>query len=1036
MKHAAFDRPFAETMPHLRTLRAFGATPLSLFCDRILEAGWLVAVVVTLLHFNSATSRLFEPDKIALLRSIATFMGAAWLLKAGAMWRAGKATRQAEAPAPAGQPHAAPVRTLAAHPLVLAVLLFLGSYALATGTSILPGISLWGYYGRLDGLYTAASYLVFFFSILALLRTPARQRRLLTTVLLVSLPAALYGVLQHFGLDPWPWDRPVAERVQGTLGNPTFLAATLSLIVPLTLYRLVEAGQARHMLRGAGYLLVLIVQLACILFTQSRGPLLGLILGLFFGGLIWLLMQHRRRAARGLLGLSLAVACILMLINLPNTPLGFVAEIPYLNRLTRIADAEGSSQGRVLIWEGAIDLLTANPARLAVGYGPETIRYAYYPYYAAELGRSHGWQAFPDRMHNETLDVLITTGLIGLVVYLFFFTALVYYGLRWTGCLSTPRQRNAFLALWTLGGLGTLLAFRLATATWAFSGVAVPFGCLGGLLLYLAWYAWAVPRQTHGAETRPSPHPLRLPLLVCLSCLLVHFVETNVGIAVSATRLLFWVYAALFIGLGVVGQPVPGTAAAHDTQPDAARDTSKKPEGPKAAKRKKPSGRKTPPPPSRPTWPSTTAATSLSVGVAFVTLTYSLIARSLPIDRTNLGILFIATWVGAGFFIVAGTGAASGRRGYLHRLGLYVALSLLPPAGFFMLQQGGVDATNNQLLLYYVAVLSLIVATAFAIRPEAPPSMQKNAMPDVVLALAGVAAALFFIGAANIRPVQANMVHRDARIAFQQQQYDAAMALYRRALALDPGQELYRLEFAQLLATKAVYRTETASERDALFREAESSLLRASAANPFEPYHQAALADVYRFWARSTAEASGRSERHAQAEAAFEEALRRSPENVLIWQNRAQTYEEAGEPSRALDAYRRVLTWDSTNTGLYLRAGKLYREAGAWQPATEMYEGARRFSTRPLPAVHRALVNLYQRLGHPEQAVQASLRLLELEPGTATDYETLVTLYQRLGQCRAALEHVRTARRRWPDHAGLQAQVEALARQCPEPSGS
>lgn len=40
------------------------STRLSHFCDRALEAGWLLGVTITPVFFNVYSSRVFEPDKI------------------------------------------------------------------------------------------------------------------------------------------------------------------------------------------------------------------------------------------------------------------------------------------------------------------------------------------------------------------------------------------------------------------------------------------------------------------------------------------------------------------------------------------------------------------------------------------------------------------------------------------------------------------------------------------------------------------------------------------------------------------------------------------------------------------------------------------------------------------------------------------------------------------------------------------------------------------------------------------------------------
>ena len=408
------------------------STRLAILTGRLLEAGWLAAVIVTPLYFNPYSSRIYEPDKVAVLRSIAVIMAVAWVVRAAAAWLARQREGIADE-ASAGEATAS-WRALWRHPIVLAAGLVLVSHGVASAFSILPRISFWGRYDRLQGLYTIAAYLVFFFSIVALLQTRAQLQRLITAVLLASLPVALYGILQHFDVQVWRSTFDASERAYSTMGNPIYLAAILSLAVPLTLYRLFEAmRQKGSWLRMGTYGVLLVLQLVCILYTQSRGPVLGLAFAALFGGLLWTLAYHKWRLARAVVGVGAVFAVLLVVVNLPNTPLSFVQEIPYLNRLAQLTNAEGSSVGRVLIWNGAVDLAAEDPGRLVVGYGPDATRYAFYPHHTAEIGNLEGWDKVPDRMHNESFDVIVTTGLIGFVIYILLFTSLVYYGLRWVG---------------------------------------------------------------------------------------------------------------------------------------------------------------------------------------------------------------------------------------------------------------------------------------------------------------------------------------------------------------------------------------------------------------------------------------------------------------------------------------------------------------------------------------------------------------------------------------------------------------------------
>src|SRR5581483_4631722 len=66
---------------------------LALFCEKFIQAGWLVALVVAPLFFNIYSSPVFEPDKIVLIRTLALAMGAAWLILRAERWRGRTASR-------------------------------------------------------------------------------------------------------------------------------------------------------------------------------------------------------------------------------------------------------------------------------------------------------------------------------------------------------------------------------------------------------------------------------------------------------------------------------------------------------------------------------------------------------------------------------------------------------------------------------------------------------------------------------------------------------------------------------------------------------------------------------------------------------------------------------------------------------------------------------------------------------------------------------------------------------------------------------
>ena len=62
-------------------------TKIDQWCEAVIEAGWLAALIVAPLFFNIHSERVFEPDKLTLVRSIALVMATAWLIRAIEGWR-------------------------------------------------------------------------------------------------------------------------------------------------------------------------------------------------------------------------------------------------------------------------------------------------------------------------------------------------------------------------------------------------------------------------------------------------------------------------------------------------------------------------------------------------------------------------------------------------------------------------------------------------------------------------------------------------------------------------------------------------------------------------------------------------------------------------------------------------------------------------------------------------------------------------------------------------------------------------------------
>jgi tetratricopeptide (TPR) repeat protein len=237
--------------------------------------------------------------------------------------------------------------------------------------------------------------------------------------------------------------------------------------------------------------------------------------------------------------------------------------VPALNRMVRLTEWDrGTGRVRVLIWEGVLDLLTdreplrqadGTPDRFAamrplIGYGPESMQLVYHRHFPTDLATVERRGRFPDRAHNELYDVLITTGLVGLLAWHLLFFAAFRYGLQRLGLLRGRRHGYAFLACW-IGGAAVSAAALVKVLGPPYLGVAVPLGMLAGLGCYLLGFA-VLAREGSVAATR-GPAADRLLTAGLLAAISAHMMEIHMGIATATTRLYFFICLALLLSSGL-----------------------------------------------------------------------------------------------------------------------------------------------------------------------------------------------------------------------------------------------------------------------------------------------------------------------------------------------------------------------------------------------------------------------------------------------------------------------------------------------------
>jgi len=351
---------------------------------------FIVPLILTPVNYE-----LFEFNKMLAVYALTTIITAAWIIRMiiAKKW------------------------LIKRTPFDIPLLLFLASQTLSTILSIDRRTSLLGYYSRFHGgLLSTVSYIALYYAFVSNMNrktTLVAIRSMLSAAALV----AAYGIAEHFGIDKHIWVQDVQNRVFSTLGQPNWLAAFLITIIfiPMTLKRPIAYSV------GASFAYVLVaIYYLTLLYTKSRSGILGFTTGYL---LFWLLQIRRFPWKHFVL-----ITIVLILLSATDG----LRWIPQVNRLYPSAspaqtetkpttgtqlESGGSESGdiRKIVWTGAVRVWRHWPV---FGSGVETFAYSYYNFRPKEHNLVSEWDFLYNKAHNEYLNFLATTGLVGLGSYL------------------------------------------------------------------------------------------------------------------------------------------------------------------------------------------------------------------------------------------------------------------------------------------------------------------------------------------------------------------------------------------------------------------------------------------------------------------------------------------------------------------------------------------------------------------------------------------------------------------------------------------
>ncbi len=403
---------------------------------RISEIAIWGALFITPLAFWPPAQEMFGAPKALVLRSLSAVAIICWTF--GALTRRRSGVYLSSFFVPVG--------------------VFLAVSLVSTLASVAPRISWLGEHFRLDGTLALINFILLFFVATQVLRSRSQWERATLAAIAGAVPVGLIGIFQGYGIDiPLLGEFGSGWRASSTQGNPDFLGAYVVLIWPLAAAWVLRAGsKAEAATAGA----ILTVLLAALVLSYTRGAWIGGVVG----GLV-LVALAKQRPARWT-RVAAPVACAFLVATLPQLSgaslagAGDQVSAPGIeatggptvgDTLASMTNPTvGTAQVRLWLWETAVALIREKPV---LGTGPNSFVSVASPY--LPLGYIAGTESrYPDKPHNQYLELGVSSGLLGLGAYLWVLFAFGRRVFRWL-----PQQASGRLRLMVVGLVASWAGF-------------------------------------------------------------------------------------------------------------------------------------------------------------------------------------------------------------------------------------------------------------------------------------------------------------------------------------------------------------------------------------------------------------------------------------------------------------------------------------------------------------------------------------------------------------------------------------------------
>lgn len=288
---------------------------------------------------------------------------------------------------------------------------------------------------------------------------PGFFKRLLSLTIFSAVIVSFWGIPSHFGADPtceifrgsldvscWTESFHPPTRIFSTLGQPAWLAAYISFLIPVVIALSLRFIKLPHInvtkiftTKQLIFFLIALLFYIALIFANTRAGFIGFWLGnlVFFASLFLIFSKKIKTVVTIFLLYNISFLFLTFFLGIPipqlqpymyknistqssqqNVPTVSQTETAPITPAVIESQPQITDSGniRINVWQGAIDAWKANQI---FGTGVETFAFAYYQHKPVGQNLTSEWDFLYNKAHNEYLNYLTTTGIVGLGTYLF-----------------------------------------------------------------------------------------------------------------------------------------------------------------------------------------------------------------------------------------------------------------------------------------------------------------------------------------------------------------------------------------------------------------------------------------------------------------------------------------------------------------------------------------------------------------------------------------------------------------------------------------